>query len=112
MNGNVQKSLKELVSSFVVGEKEMESLSQIYLSLNNNPKEFNNLISSMESFFVNSNDLLRKNSHRLLSLVIEKSNMLQLSTKEFMELFDFSVKKLKDVVCVNSSLKILFCMLS
>ena len=102
------KSIKELSSEFVLGEKETENLKKIVDKIKVNKEEFIGLISSLECFFVNSNDVLRKNSNRLLSLVIEKINDVKLTSKELIELLDFNIKKLKDVVCVNFSVRSIY----
>lgn len=102
------RSIKELATEFILGENNSDFLERIIEKVNTDKHNFSELITSLETFFVNSNDILRKNSSKLICLVIEKMKDIKLSSKELLELLDFSIKKLKDVVCVVHSIRSIY----
>ena len=102
------RSIKELATEFILGENNSDFLERIIEKVNTDKHNFSELITSLETFFVNSNDILRKNSSKLICLVIEKMTDIKLSSKELLELLDFSIKKLKDVVCVVHSIRSIY----
>ena len=107
-NTKETRSIKELATEFILGEKDNSFLDRILEKVNSDKRNFSDLITSLESFFVNSNDILRKSSSKLLCLVLEKMTEVKLSSKELLELIDFNIKKLKDVVCVGYSVRSIY----
>ena len=105
----IRKSIKELASEWILGENESENFNILIDKIKLDKNEFNIFIVSLENFFANTNDVLRKTSMKLLSMVIEKINDVKLSSNELTELLDFKIKKLKDVVCVTHAIKSLYC---
>jgi len=107
-NTKETRSIKELATEFILGEKDNIFLERILEKVNSDKRDFSELITSLESFFINSNDILRKNSSKLLCLVIEKMTEVKFSSKELLELLDFNIKKVKDVVCVSYSVRSIY----
>ena len=66
------------------------------------------MMKSLGPFLTNTNDILRKNSVKLIALTIERVQTLCLSGKEVNSLFDFSFGKMKDVVCAPFAVKIIY----
>ncbi len=110
---NSQKSLLELVSEFVSKEKDyLNELNQILIRIKNKNEEFTEMMNALGPFLINTNDILRKNSVKLIALTIERVQTLALQEKEIKSLFDFSFGKMKDVVCAPFAVKIIYCNIS
>jgi hypothetical protein len=94
-------SILELASDYVTKDNEKSSLNElniILIKIKNNSSEFKNLIKSLETFLISNNDILRKNSVKIISLVIERVGSLKLEEDEVKRIFDFGFSKMKDVV--------------
>ena len=106
-----QKSLLELTSDFVSKEKDyLNELNQILIQIKNKNEEFIEMMKVLGPFLINTNDILRKNSVKLIALVLERVQSLNLHEKEIKSLFDFSFGKMKDVVCAPFAVRIIYSM--
>lgn len=104
------KQMKELVSEYVIEEKEnITNLNTILIRVKNNRENFTAVIHSLEPFLINNNDIFRKNSVKLISLILERVSNLKLTEKELKKMLEFSFGKIKDVVCTPSAVKTIFC---
>ena len=105
-------SLIELVSEFVSKDKDyLNELNNILIRIKNRNEEFLEMMKALGPFLTNTNDILRKNSVKLIALTIERVNCLRLQEREIKTLFDFSFGKMKDVVCAPFAVKIIYCKL-
>ncbi len=103
------ESIKELVSEFVIKEKtSLNELNSILIIVKNKKENFIEMLKELEQFTYNQNDIIRKNSLRLISLVIERVSCLELSESEMDSLLEFSIIKLKDVVCAQFAVKTIY----
>ncbi len=107
---NTESSIAELVNEFVIEEKDyLNELNCILIKVKNDQNEYFNLLKAIEVFVNNTNDNLKKNSVKLISLVVERVKNLQLPIEELKRLLDFAYGKMKDVVCAPFAVKIVFC---
>jgi hypothetical protein len=104
-------SILELASDYVTKDNEKSSLNElniILIKIKNNSSEFKNLIKSLETFLISNNDILRKNSVKIISLVIERVGSLKLEEDEVKRIFDFGFSKMKDVVSAPFAVRLIY----
>jgi hypothetical protein len=107
---NSDKNLKELISEYVIKERDNHSeLNSILILIKNKKEEYTNMIKELEPFITSQNDLFRKHSMKLISLVVERISSLILTETEFTSALKFAFSKLKDVVCAPASCRTIFC---
>ena len=109
---NLESPLVEIVSEYVVKDKDRESANELNLILTkirSDCEEFKNLVKCLDVFLNNTNDILRRNSVKIISIVLDKIVSLNLNKQEIKKLFEFGFSKMKDVVCAPYAVKIIYC---
>ena len=104
-------SILELASEYVskdIDKNSVNELNLILLKIKNNSSEFKNLIKSLENFLISSNDILRKNSVKIISLVIERVGNLKLEDDDLKRILEFGFSKMKDVVSALFAVRIIY----
>lgn len=104
-------SILELASEYVSKDTDKNSyneLNLILLKIKNDSSEFKNLIKSLENFLISSNDILRKNSVKIISLVIERVGNLNLEDDDLKRILEFGFSKMKDVVSAPFAVRIIY----
>ena len=102
-------TIQELVSDYVVKDKDnLNEMNLILLKIKNDNSELRNLIISLEIFITSNNDILRKNSVKIISLIFERITNLQIDDEEIKRMIQFGYSKMKDVVCAPFAVKLIY----
>jgi hypothetical protein len=111
-NTSDYESLKELISDFIAKDKEnLQEQNNILIKCKNNPENnLDCLLEILQGFLASPNINFRKNSMKIISLVIERVLNLKLDETRFLFLFKLAVDKLKDVTSAPFNVKIIYCM--